>query len=296
MSDQAKVLRGLMQRRRSATLATAESHSGPGAHIIAITSGKGGVGKSNVALNLAVALARLEKSVCLMDANLGLGNIDLLCGANGYWNLSHVISGARDLSDVIIHGPEGIDIIPGASGLIDVADCSQVAHDDIFRQLEHLERNHDYVIIDTPTGIHRQVRQFVAPADVVLIVTTPEPTSVADAYAGIKALSASDVGQLELVVNQADTPEQAQLIFDRLKQTAQTFLRVQVSSAGSIPYDRRVCEAVARRVPFVVDNPGSPASLAIGKIAWRIRTMTGTRPPRGLFLPKLRDRMAARAA
>ena len=130
----------------------------------------------------------------------------------------------------------------------------------------------------------------------VLILTTPEPTSLADAYAGIKAFSACDVGQLELIVNQADTPEQAELIFERLKQTAQTFLHVQVSSGGYIPYDRRVCEAVLRRIPFVVDNPGSPASLAIGKIAWRIRTMTSTRPPRGLFLPRLRDRMGARAA
>ena len=114
-----------------------------------MTSGKGGVGKSNIALNLAVALARLETTVCLLDANLGLGNIDLLCGAKRLLEFVARDFRRRELVDIVIKGPENIDIIPGASGLIDVADCPPLAQEDIFRQLEQFERNHDFVIIDT---------------------------------------------------------------------------------------------------------------------------------------------------
>ena len=296
MSDQAKVLRGLIKERQAAPTMSIESPSGHGAHTIAVTSGKGGVGKSNIALNLAIALARLNSSVGLLDANLGLGNIDLLCGLNGYWNLSHVVTGARRLGEVILKGPENVDVIPGASGLIDVADAPPEAQREILRQLVELERQHDYVIIDTGTGIHRSVRQFVTAADIVLVVTTPEPTAIADAYAMVRALSSMAIPTLEVIVNQADSVEQARAIIERLQQTSRVFLHTEVTSAGFVPRDPQVGEAVVGRTPFLCNSPNCPASLAIGQLARRIKNLTEVCSPRGSFFPRFCSEMAEKAA
>src|SRR5262245_25715890 len=131
MSDQAQVLRGLMEQREETPWRESASHKTSSAQTISITSGKGGVGKSNIALNLGIVLAQTGHSVCLLDANLGLGNIDLLCGLNGYWNLSHVMTGARTLEEIALEGPHGLKVIPGASGLSETADCSPSAQQDI---------------------------------------------------------------------------------------------------------------------------------------------------------------------
>lgn len=295
MSDQAKVLRGLMERRLVPE-ARVKPRQKRAIQTIAVTSGKGGVGKSNIALNLAIALARLDSSVCLLDANLGLGNIDLMCGLNGYWNLSHVVSGARTLKDIVLHGPERISVIPGASGLIDLADCPEAAQRDIIRQLEELEYQHDFLIIDTGTGIHRSVRQFIAPADIVLVMTTPEPTSIADAYATIKALSAGETGQLETLVNQVESAQQARAITARLQQTSKMFLHIDIESAGYIPHDLAVPRAVASRKPFMVVNPHSPAARAIQQLADRLKNRVEGEPGPGQFFTRLWGRLIARAA
>lgn len=277
MHDQATILRGLMERRSEAA-AEAPAAIVPRARTVAITSGKGGVGKSNIALNLAVALQTLGHQTCLLDANLGLGNLDLLCGLNGYWNLSHVVSGARTVGEILLEGPAGIRVVPGASGLQELADCSPVAQRDILAQLEELERRHDYLVIDTGAGIHRLVRQFVSAAETMLIVTTPEPTAIADAYATIKALAAGrELVQPSILVNQADSPEQAREIISRVQQTARTFLHVTVTSAGFIPRDGAVPQAVIRRKPFAADNPRCPAARAIEQLARRVINLTATR-------------------
>jgi flagellar biosynthesis protein FlhG len=283
MYDQAEILRGLMERR--AELAIAEPRpSRMQSRTVAITSGKGGVGKSSVALNLAIALQKMGNAVCLLDANLGLGNIDLLCGLNGYWNLSHVVSGARTVPEIVLEGPGGIHVVPGASGLLDAADCSSVAQREILAQLEELESRHDFLIIDTGTGIHRTVRQFVAAAQMVLIVTTPEPTAIADAYATLKVLTAgSEVSQPQILVNQSDSPAQAREIIARVQQTARTFLHLAVTSAGHIPRDPAVARAVACRKPFLVESPRSAAALAIEQLARRLMNLTQTSTERSSF-------------
>lgn len=272
MYDQAQILRGMMERRSEAS--PLDEGTSPGARTVAVTSGKGGVGKSNIALNLAIALRQMGQSVCVLDANLGLGNIDLLCGLNGYWNLSHVISGARSLTDIVLEGPAGVQVIPGASGLLDVADCSPIAQREIFSQLEQLERRHDYLILDTGTGIHRSVRQFVAAAEIVLVVTTPEPTAIADAYATLKALTAGRaLGQPHILVNQADSPEQAREIIARVQQTARTFLHVTVASAGFIPRDPAIPASVVQRRPLLAHSPRCPAGRALEQLARRIMNL-----------------------
>lgn len=291
MSDQAKALRGLMEERQLSAHISIRESSGPAAHTIAVTSGKGGVGKSNIALNLSIALARQGASVCLLDANLGLGNIDLLCGLNGYWNLSHAITGARRLNEVVLEGPEGIHVVPGASGLIDVADLAPEAQSDMIRQLGELERKHDYVVIDTATGIHRSVRQFVTTADIALVITTPEPTAIADAYATVRALGSAGIPVLELIVNQAGSQQQARAILERVQQTAKVFLQTEISSAGFILYDPAVMEAVIRRTPFVLNSPDGPAAQSIVNLARRIKNLTQFRTARGSFFPRVCDEL-----
>ncbi|MFN0050552.1 MAG: MinD/ParA family protein [Planctomycetales bacterium] len=271
MSDQAQILRGMMERRCEAALADPPCDSASGARTVALTSGKGGVGKSNIALNLAIALQQAGQGVCLLDANLGLGNIDLLCGLNGYWNLGHVISGARTVADIVLDGPAGVHVVPGASGLLDLADSSPAAQRDILTQLEELERQHDFLILDTGTGIHRTVRRFVAAAETVLVVTTPEPTAIADAYATLKALAAGrDLVQPQILVNLAESPEQAREIISRVQQTARAFLRLNVISAGFIPRDPAVPQAVWQREPFFASQPRCPAGRAIEQLARRL--------------------------
>ena len=290
MTDQAKALRGLIERQKASQRDTAAPREESRARTIAIASGKGGVGKTNIALSLSIALAQMDARVCLLDANLGLGNIELLCRLNGYWNLSHVLIGARTLKDIVLEGPEGIDVIPGASGLCDLADCSDDDRREIFVQLAELEQTHDYIVIDTGTGIHSAVRQFVAAADVVLIVTTPEPTSIADAYASIKALSSGGVPNLETIVNRAESAQQARAIIEGLRNTTRLFLRTSISSAGMIPEDSQVAAAVARRMPFILDSPHSPASTAIRQLARRLSTLASSQPSRGGFFPRVGER------
>jgi flagellar biosynthesis protein FlhG len=323
--DQARGLRALLERHAN----RAFSPRGQTAcRTIAVTSGKGGVGKSHLALNLAVALAQRGRRVCLLDGNLGLGSLDLLCGLNGYWNLAHVVTGARRLEDVILDGPAGIHLIPGASGLTDLADCPPHVQSQLLSQLESLEHEHDVLLIDTGSGIHQLVRQFAQATDDVLVVTTPEPTSIADAYATIKALwkpgfsesrasksetrsKTSEVfrdfgslgeedfdreaqhsempgfdsgPELHVVVNQADTPEQARQVLERIQHTARMFLRADLGLAATVPRDPVVPAAVLQRQPFVLAAPSSGAARAVRQLADQfLETAMATPAATGFF-------------
>jgi flagellar biosynthesis protein FlhG len=159
-----------------------------------------------------------------------------------------------------------------------------------------LERSHRYLIIDTGTGIHRPIRQFAAASDVVLVLTTPELTSIADAYALVKALANHNIPAMQILVNQSASPEQARRIIDRLQQTSRCFLRVDVGSAGHIPHDPGVARAVSRRRPFVLDAPHSPASRAMQQLARRLLNQTSTEPASGTFFSRLWQRFEQKAA
>ncbi len=267
MRDQASTLRNLIQRR------SADAPASERARIVTFTSGKGGVGKSNLALNVAVAMAQSGARVCLLDANPGLSNIDLLCGLNCYWNFGHVLTGARSLSEVILKGPAGINIVPGASGLLELA-----ASHDLAEQVAALETAYDVLLIDTGTGLTETARRFANVADITLLVTTPEPTAIADAYATLKTWQGSVNSMPDVLVNRANSVAEAKQILERFRQTVETFLRCSPPTGCWVAEDVYVAQAVAARRPFVESVPESAASRDVRAIAKRL--LAGAKPVR----------------
>lgn len=276
MPDQATILRDLIDRKPQGSL-DETSRGVDRARTIALASGKGGVGKSCLALNLAVALAQSGKRVCVLDACLGLGNIDLLCGLNGYWNLEHVITGARSLQQIVLSGPTGIQILPGASALSDLAHCPPPLQQSLLVELRELERRNDFLIVDMSSGIHRAVRQFATAADLILVTTVPETTAIADAYATVKTLSLPNSPPLDIVINKAESSAQAKAIGARLQQTTRTFVRNELGVVGAVSFDPAVPQSVAAREPFVLRSPNCPAATDIHQLARRVVSSFGTR-------------------
>lgn len=277
MRDQASALRNLIQRP-TAFEATSLPSERQRARVIVFASGKGGVGKSNLALNVAVAMSQSGSRVCVLDANPGLSNIDLLCGLNCYWNLSHVVTGAKSLHEVILKGPAEINVIPGASELVQLADASASGQHEICSQLESLEMAYDVLVVDLGSGLHEVSRRFVAVSDVAFIITTPEPTAIAGAYATLKTWHDDLPPATEVVVNRANSAAQAGQILDRIAQTSELFLRQEVPTGSSVAEDPSVAKAVFARQPFLCLLPDSPASRDVRQIAKR--ALTGATKPR----------------
>jgi flagellar biosynthesis protein FlhG len=263
MIDQAAQLRSLVRERRRAS-------------VIAVTSGKGGVGKSNISVNLAIQLAAAGKRVVLLDADLGLANADVLCNVDLPCNLSHVIARKKELHEVLIAAPGGFSLIGGASGLARMADLSDEDRDRIIFALGELEQKADVILIDTGAGISPNVLSFTRAADHVLIITTPEPTAITDAYAVVKVLS-RDPGErrVSLLVNQVRNANEAKVVHGRIAQVAKQFLSVSVLDAGFMVSDDNVPLAVRRRTPFVLGNPKCPASQCVAQLAMRLEQGVG---------------------
>jgi flagellar biosynthesis protein FlhG len=256
--DQAAQLRSLMMSR-------------PGASVIAVTSGKGGVGKSNVAVNLAVQFASVGKNVILLDADMGLANADVLCNLDIPFNLAHVIARQKELREVMVKAPGGFKLIGGASGLARMADLSDYDRQRLVDALGELEQQADILLIDTGAGISQNVLSFTRAADHVLVVTTPEPTAITDAYAVIKVVSRDDNDRrISLLVNQARSAGEAKVVYDRIAKVARQFLGVHVLEAGYVSADESVPIAVRRRQPFVLANPRCPAAICIAHLAVRL--------------------------
>jgi len=275
--DQARGLRALLQQR-STPLRAASRVS----RSISIVSGKGGVGKSVLALNLAVSLAQFGKRVCLLDANAGVGQIDLLCQRHGYWNFEHVVNGARQLADVVLTGPAGIDVLPGAHSLWEISSCPRHVQGALFAQLAAFETHYDFVLIDAGCGLPRWSRGLAASSDEALIVTTSEPTALAEAYATVKALLTPEGTALSVVANRADELQAARLL-ERLQATTTTFLRGRLSMGCGIPDDPLMAESVLARTPLVELSPSAPAARAIRQLAERLLHRPMFRTTSGFF-------------
>ena len=263
--DQATELRAMMMQ------ANPEAKPGGSARVLAVTSGKGGVGKSNVAVNLAARLARMGRSVVVLDADLGLANADVLCNVTPRATLAHVIAGRRQLEEAMIEAPGGFTLIPGATGLAQMANLSEFERARVVSLFRQLEEAHDLLLIDTGAGIGPNVMSFLVAANELLVVTTPEPTSVTDAYALIKAVSRQRENvPISLLVNMARDRDEAKRVFDRVSAVSRRFLGLALSDAGYVLHDARVGTSVRRRCPFVLDAPDSPASLCIKQLAHKL--------------------------
>lgn len=235
---------------------------------IAVTSGKGGVGKSNVAVNVALELAALGQRVSLLDADLALANADVLLGLNPQYHLGHVLSGQRALKEVVIEVDDGLRLIPGGSGIEELANLSQAQNARLISELQALEAEADCMIIDTAAGIAENVTGVLRAADEVIVVTTPDPTSVVDAYAMIKVLNQqTPVKPIWIVVNDVVGVGDAERIFAQLQTAATRFLNRRLTFLGTIPRDAELAEAVREQVPVVKYAPVTPASRALRLIA-----------------------------
>ncbi len=241
------------------------------ARVMAVTSGKGGVGKSNVTLNLGIALAMQGERVILLDADLGLANINILLGVEPPYTLADVIEGERRLADILWDGPKGVRIIPGASGIsrLAAADTGEILGIiDGFRTFEGMV---DWILIDTGAGIAANVMSFVLASDEVLVVTSPEPTALADAYGLIKAIWESPENPtIRLVVNRAQGLDRSERMGRRLIELAEKMLNVEVKWAGLIQDDVRVPQAISRQTPFVLAYPATIASRDVEALAKRL--------------------------
>lgn len=259
MVDQAQHLRDLVWRTH---------HS---AHVIAVTSGKGGVGKTSTSVNLAIALAANGGRVILMDADLGLANVEVLMGLGSFYNLAHVIDGSKSMLDILVKAPGGIEVVPGSSGLSKVADLDGPSRERLIQGLHDLQQAADFIIVDTMAGIGRNAVAFAAAADEVLLVTTPEPSAIVDAYAMLKTIyHLHGDAVIRLMVNMVVNQAQAKAVASKLANVSQQYLGRNLSYLGFIPRDPHVSQAVMQSQPFVLAFPNAPATKYLQMIAGRI--------------------------
>lgn len=236
--------------------------------VIAVSAGKGGVGKSNISVNLAVALAQKQKKVMLLDADLGLANIDILLGLHGKYNLSHVLNGECHLSDIILEGPDGIQVIPAASGVESMAQLSPSEHAGLIDAFNELTDELDYLIIDTAAGISETVLSFARSAQELIVIVCDEPTSLTDTYALIKVMSKRhEWKNFHVVANMVRHLRDGRELFNKLFRVAEQFLEVNLNYLGAIPFDEHVHESVKKQQPVLTAYPKTKASLAIIALA-----------------------------
>ena len=253
--------------------------SRPRRRTIAVTSGKGGVGKTNIVTNLAIALARQGIRVLVLDGDLGLANVDLLLGVAPQFDLQDVILGGRNVRDVVLEGQDGIRVVPASSGVEELANLDEYRTEVLLRSLAELDGDVDIILIDSPSGIGHHATSLIQGADQILVVTTPEPTSFSDAYAMIKVLVRRPLKCTPaLLVNQADSEESAIAVARRVKNVAKRFLNLDVDYWGYILDDESVPKSVLRQEPFLSTYPYSPASSCIYQLARRVMGQKGKNP------------------
>ncbi|MFZ5943688.1 MAG: MinD/ParA family protein [Bacillota bacterium] len=240
--------------------------------VITIASGKGGVGKTNFTLNLGLALAEFGQRVLILDADLGMANIDVILGVSPKYNLYHVINGEKELEEIIIDGPKGIRIIPGGSGIYELADLKEWQLERFLIKLSALDSESDYLLIDTGAGISRNVLNFTLAADEIFIVTTPEPTSLTDAYGLIKTLNKHKfIGKIKIIVNKAISYEEGEISAKKLQIVANRFLKnCNPEIMGYILEDKVVSASVKKQQPFILSYPSSKAAEGVYHLASQI--------------------------
>lgn len=266
MSDQASILR----KRFSQNTTQSRQAETKRFRSLSFTSGKGGVGKTNIVINLAIHLAKMGKKVFLIDADLGLANIDILLNIAPQFTIEDVLTGKKHINDIIIEGPVGIHILPASSGISEMQTLTGKQQMSMLRELGNLKTQYDYILIDTGAGISSNVLRFNAAADEICVVTNPEPTAITDAYALMKIMSSKyQVHHFNLIVNLSETAE-ARDVYGRLVRVLNKFLTVDLELLGNVPRDPHFVKAVKRQEPISLSFPNSLAGKAFGKLARQI--------------------------
>jgi flagellar biosynthesis protein FlhG len=275
MGDQAEELRKLMSQssaQETQRLITPADTQTKKTRIITVTSGKGGVGKTNMSVNMAIAYARMGKKVVVMDADLGLANVNVMLNIIPRFTLFHVMRRQKTMKEIIEKTEYGISIVAGASGLAKIANLSEEERQNFIHELESLTEA-DVIIIDTSAGVNSNVIDFVAAAEDAVIITTPEPTAITDAYGLIKIIATEyeslNIG-LKLVVNRVKSAAEAKKVADRMTNIAGQFLNLKVDYLGYIYDDPVVSQGVLRQKPFLVIDPRSRASFCVEHIVDRL--------------------------
>lgn len=267
MPDQALKLRELMGTRGKM-------------RVYAVTSGKGGVGKTNVLLNLALAVALRNKRVAVLDADLGFANIDVLLGIAPRFSLYEVLQREKSLKEVMVEGPCGLKVIPGGSGIGEVVSLTGYRQRQLLEELKSLEREVEYLFVDTSAGLSRLTLALLLAADEVILVLNPEPPSLTDAYAVVKVFSHfRPQKEVLVVVNRAKGPREADQTFEKLATAARRFLAARLKYVGFVPDDPLVSQAVKRQQPFLLSSPHAAASRSLREIAASI--LLEGEPPQG---------------
>ena len=270
--DQASRLRAMAQGQRQDSPLFA-------ARVVAITSGKGGVGKTNVVAGLALSLAKLGQRVVVMDADFGLANLDILLGLSPKFTLEHVLRGEKVMEEILLEGPLGIRIIPASSGIQELTRLDTMSELRLVQGLQRVAETADWLLIDTAAGIHDSVIKLLMAAQEVILVTTPEPTSLVDAYAMVKVLHLREATKpLWLLINNGQNPDEAQETIDQLQAATERFLGKQLQVLGMIPNDPHLLQAVRQQHSVVDLFPQSPSSRAFSALARQLLGQVSLQP------------------
>lgn len=264
--DQAEQLRNIIKQ---------QSLNYKFARVITVTSGKGGVGKSNLSVNLAIQLSKLGKRVIVLDADFGLANVEVMLGIRPQYNLADLIFRGKSLQDIITDGPERIGFISGGSGIQELTNLTKDQIMFLTQKLYELDELADVIIIDTGAGINDSVLEFVTASSEVLLVATPEPTSLTDAYALLKTLNRkaefiAENTSIKIVANRVESVDEANQLFNKLNVVVNKFLSIKIDFLGAIPQDSNVSKAVIQQKPYSLLYPNSPSSKAVSELANRL--------------------------
>lgn len=278
--DQAETLRSLRDRLSERRTPVSRKHSA--ARVFSVTSGKGGVGKTAVVANVAVSLARQGKKILIIDADLGLANIDVVFGLTPRYNLNHFFNGENSLAGIIVDGPAGIKILPAGSGVQKFTHLDAQQKMLFIEGLDSLHEDFDVVLIDTEAGISENVTYFNVAAQHIMVVTTPDPTAMTDAYALMKLLSTQyHQKNFHLIVNMVKDADEGLDIYQKLTMVANRFLDISIDYLGAIPFDKRMRETVRRQRAMVELYQSGKTSAAFEALAREMSTFAQPSQPKG---------------
>lgn len=261
----------------------------PLARVITVTSGKGGVGKSNMSINLAIQFRKMGKKVIILDADFGMANIEIMFGAVPKHNLSDLIYQGKNIKEIITWGPMEVGFISGGSGIAGMSNLSKDYLSYIIQNLAELDSLADIIIVDTGAGIADAVLEFLVASGEILLVTTPEPTSITDSYSLLKALYrhprfSEESTKVKMVANRVSSEVEGENLFTKLNAVVTRYLKIPMTYLGCVPQDAQVMKAVMQQSPVSLQNPGAKASIAYEKIALRLmgKEETERQPKRGM--------------